>query len=572
MTDHGSALDVDLVDRARQGDQQAMVELWSRHYPAVLAAARRAARQPRDAEEMASDAFAGMLAALSSGGGPTGSVRAYLLTSVKNVAVTRARRASATDVLIDDMTAFESNGAARDPVARISELGLIREAFSALPHRWQTVLWRTAVDRESNITVGRELDLSPNAVAALARRARRGLRTAYVQAHVSQHGIAPACEPYVSRLADLAVSGNTTPADVTAHVDGCERCTDRVAELRAVDSNMAGLLGPAILTLLPTASAGTASALAAAPGGVATGAATGTRAARRATRASGGGGTSGAATVLGVVTAHGPLVFGVASLVAGTLATAGLVGVTLWPHSDASASGHTRAAPAQAKAPTVAPTPPRQEVPPDAGAAPAGPTDASLGEPDAGAKPGPAQSAAPRGPAAGLEAGGRALPAPGATATPSPPAPATTPAPTSAPSGTSPSAPSLIVTATMSGRPVAVTTVTARGDGTTGPLTLTVTVPDGVVLAGSSGDWHVCSQAGRTITCQAEHSSTGHWTGTVTTDWAGQAAGRVQVTVTGQGAGGSSPSGSVAIPWSSSTPLVLPSRVDEPVQGDQPLR
>src|SRR6476661_842140 len=92
--------DLELTSRAREGDDGAVVELWKRHFPAALSTARRVARQPRDAEELAADAFSGMLAALSSGGGPTGPVRAYLLTSVRNVAVTRARHSSATDVLI----------------------------------------------------------------------------------------------------------------------------------------------------------------------------------------------------------------------------------------------------------------------------------------------------------------------------------------------------------------------------------------------------------------------------------------------------------------------------------------
>ena len=47
-------------------------------------------RQPRDAEEIASDAFSGMLSALSGGAGPTTSVRAYLVTSVRNLAASRA--------------------------------------------------------------------------------------------------------------------------------------------------------------------------------------------------------------------------------------------------------------------------------------------------------------------------------------------------------------------------------------------------------------------------------------------------------------------------------------------------
>jgi RNA polymerase sigma factor (sigma-70 family) len=167
--------DLELTSRARDGDERAVVELWTRHYPAALSTARRVARQPRDAEELASDAFSGMLAALSSGGGPTESVRAYLLTSVRNGVTTRARRANASDILTDEDSVLENAADLHpDPVAAAGELSLMREAFATLPTRWQHVLWRTAVDHESNIAVADELGVSPNAVAALARRARQG--------------------------------------------------------------------------------------------------------------------------------------------------------------------------------------------------------------------------------------------------------------------------------------------------------------------------------------------------------------------------------------------------------------
>ena len=110
----------------------------------------------------------------------------------------------------------------------------------------------------------------------------------------------------------------------------------------------------------------------------------------------------------------------------------------------------------------------------------------------------------------------------------------------------------------MTGRPLAVTTVSAHADGTTGPVTLTMTLPAGVVLAGSTGDWHTCHQAGSMVTCQAEHSDTGRWTGTVTTDWSGQTAGSARVQVSAQQAGGTETSAFVVIPWSSSAPLQHP--------------
>ena len=99
--------DAVLLDRLRAGDREAAVDLWTRHYPSVLLAARRVTRQPRDAEEIASDAFSGMLTALSGGAGPTTSVRAYLVTSVRNLAASRATRSSAGDVMTDDVAMFD---------------------------------------------------------------------------------------------------------------------------------------------------------------------------------------------------------------------------------------------------------------------------------------------------------------------------------------------------------------------------------------------------------------------------------------------------------------------------------
>ncbi|NYG07271.1 RNA polymerase sigma factor (sigma-70 family) [Phycicoccus badiiscoriae] len=256
--------DLELTSPARDGDERAAVELWTRHYPAALSTAHRVARQPRDAEELASDAFSGMLAALRRGGGPTGSVRAYLLTSVRNGVTTRGRRANAFDILTDQISLLENAAdVPADPVAAASELSLMREAFASLPARWQHVLWRTAVDHEANISVADELGVSPNAVAALARRARQVLRAAYVQAHVSRGAIDPECAPFIRGLAAML----TLPADTAPtarHVRGCARCTDRLAELRKVDQNLSGILGPAVLVLLPT---GVGTAIGAGPAG-----------------------------------------------------------------------------------------------------------------------------------------------------------------------------------------------------------------------------------------------------------------------------------------------------------------
>ncbi len=244
-----------LLTRVREGDSGAMAELWSRHYPATLAAARRISRQPRDAEELASDAFSAMLQALSHDAGPTTSVRAYLMTAVRNQATSRARRSSAGDVLTDEIAEYEDAGRdAYDPVAHHAELGLVRQAFASLPRRWQTVLWRTAVDHDGNKVIAADLDMSPNAVAALVRRARMGFRTAYIQVHASTHDIPAECEPFVPRLVELLPSSRTrrgASADVRAHVDRCEECARRLVAFESVDKDLRAILLPALLGLGP---------------------------------------------------------------------------------------------------------------------------------------------------------------------------------------------------------------------------------------------------------------------------------------------------------------------------------
>ncbi|WP_158607602.1 RNA polymerase sigma factor [Flexivirga caeni] len=251
MTALTDADDRQLLALVRRGDADAMAALWSRHYPATLAAARRISRQPKDAEEFASDAFCGMLHALSNDSGPATSVRGYLLTAVRNQATTRARRAAASDVLTDEITDFEdTDHAPLDPVAHHAELGLVREAFATLPPSWQSVLWRTAVDHEKNTDIAADLGKSPNAVAALARRARLGFRVAYIRAHGSTHGIAPECAPFVPRLVELLPDAEVVAAaDVRRHVEECHTCKRRLADLRLVDRDLGALLLPALLAL-----------------------------------------------------------------------------------------------------------------------------------------------------------------------------------------------------------------------------------------------------------------------------------------------------------------------------------
>ncbi|MFP3686343.1 hypothetical protein SB847_21820, partial [Bacillus sp. SIMBA_026] len=62
----------------------------------------------------------------------------------------------------------------------------VAKAFRSLPERWQAVLWYLDVERMKPAAVAPILGLSPNAVSALALRAREGLRREYLQAHIAE--------------------------------------------------------------------------------------------------------------------------------------------------------------------------------------------------------------------------------------------------------------------------------------------------------------------------------------------------------------------------------------------------
>ncbi len=94
-----------LIARVRNGDLEAYGELFGRHH----LAAERMARQlvpANDADDLASDAFAKVLDALRSGGGPDISFRAYLLTTVRRVHVDRIRSGRKVQAT-DDIAAYE---------------------------------------------------------------------------------------------------------------------------------------------------------------------------------------------------------------------------------------------------------------------------------------------------------------------------------------------------------------------------------------------------------------------------------------------------------------------------------
>ncbi|HET6291623.1 MAG TPA: zf-HC2 domain-containing protein, partial [Amycolatopsis sp.] len=181
-------------------------------------------------------------------------VRAYLLTVARRVSWEwhGARR----DVPVsDDELSFRA-GAGADTNARTAEHSLITTAFTSLPERWRSVLWQTEVEGEQPAMVAPHFGLSANATAALARRARQGLRAAYLQAHLSVSRGPDSCRSVVEKLGGFT-AGSVTGAEarrIKTHLIGCQSCRATHDELRDVCSSLRAHAG--VVALLVPAAAG----------------------------------------------------------------------------------------------------------------------------------------------------------------------------------------------------------------------------------------------------------------------------------------------------------------------------
>lgn len=318
--------------------------LYRRHAAAALRHARHWARTEAAAEDLRAEAFTRVLEAIRAGTGPSQALLPYLLTTMRRVAAHWAEGERRTRPVADPAD-LERPEPPADPVLAALERALAGLAFGALPERWRTVLWHTEVEHESPAQLTELLGIDAGAVAALAYRAREGLKQAYLQAHITEIGD-PACRPYAARLGTHA-RGRLARRErerVAAHLTHCADCTELFAMLKHINANLGALAGPAVLGAAAAAGAWELTAVppgAAAPGSTAAAGHTGlgARAGARLRR------TSPRRQALAVITALLVLLGAIAFAMTGTT------------------TGPTKATPTPAPAPRRAPNPPPPTTP-----------------------------------------------------------------------------------------------------------------------------------------------------------------------------------------------------------------
>jgi RNA polymerase sigma factor (sigma-70 family) len=249
LADTSLVSEEELLDRAREGDRSAFGTLYLRHRDAARKVAGMCASSAADAEDAVAEGFARVFAALPRMAGRQIAFRPYLLTCVRNAATDRLRRERRID-LREQMPETPGTAQADDMALLGLERNLVGEALQALPARWRTVLWLTEVEGLSPAEVSRRIGIKPNAVAALAYRARKGLREAYLQAHLKAEA-SEECRATVSRLANY-VRGDLAEKErqaVQTHLDACAKCRCRRDELTDVNATLRNAFLPVPLLL-----------------------------------------------------------------------------------------------------------------------------------------------------------------------------------------------------------------------------------------------------------------------------------------------------------------------------------
>jgi RNA polymerase sigma factor (sigma-70 family) len=217
--------DGQLLQSLREGEKEAYGVLFRRHHPLALRVAQRITTNPDAAADAAAEAFAAIYAAIRAGSGPAGVFVPYL-----RAVVTREVRKHASRTARERLTDRDSllGRPVEDPIRVEGESGRVaaRAAFELLPQRWQEVLWFLDVQEMHPRDIAPVMGLSPNAVAALHRRAVTGLKLAFIRHHSGMNTPA-SCHKF---LVDLPAHHARTLKrgrhdDIRHHLVLCQACS-----------------------------------------------------------------------------------------------------------------------------------------------------------------------------------------------------------------------------------------------------------------------------------------------------------------------------------------------------------
>lgn len=227
-----------LISQAQQGNSDAFAELWQRHETAARWATMTITPDA-DVDDIVQEVFLQLFSALQSSPSQLldGPFRQHVYVAVRNVVESTASPATvplAFQLQVDYFGEFTD---------AFAEHTLVSSAYTSLSEEWRTILWYTEVEQLTPAEIAPLLGSSPNAVAALAYRAREGLRTAWLQAHIQSLPPSKDCGWTAQNLGSYvrgSLSAKKTTR-ITEHLSACQDCTLLVHEVNLAAQQLRGL-------------------------------------------------------------------------------------------------------------------------------------------------------------------------------------------------------------------------------------------------------------------------------------------------------------------------------------------
>jgi RNA polymerase sigma factor (sigma-70 family) len=222
-------------------------ELYARHRLPALHFALRLNRERGRAEDAVAEAFAKIWRAWGRGAGPEESFKPYLMAAVRSESYRRSATTRATTTVEPEVLTFLADPEPSDHAAEVAERDQLGRAFRGLPDAWQSALTLIDIDGVPTADAAASMGLSPNSFSSLLRRAREGLRAAYLQQHVEPSP--PECAEFSAELARFVrhqLSPKRAEA-IQAHLSQCSHCRRQSFRLRSLNTTFQAWITPAVL-------------------------------------------------------------------------------------------------------------------------------------------------------------------------------------------------------------------------------------------------------------------------------------------------------------------------------------
>jgi RNA polymerase sigma factor (sigma-70 family) len=252
--------DAELIAAVASGEASPYVILQERHTPAALFLARQVAANPAEAREVLSATFARVRDAIRRGDGPAESLRPYLLTAVRRVALERSSGAQPEPSKPSEAPkpSEPAAGGAQipnlgeplftDPAVAELESTTLARAYASLPERLRAAAWFTMIERTEPAETAKILGLTEAGVEELPAQVRAALSQAYLELYLS--GLTQeACKAEAGQLGQHlnSITRGLDERTVRVHLRGCRECRAVAVELSRMERSLRRTIAPIVL-------------------------------------------------------------------------------------------------------------------------------------------------------------------------------------------------------------------------------------------------------------------------------------------------------------------------------------